>query len=1066
MSEPAALWKSLLPRITDSKKHSSKRHDYCKKVLDLLEKRHPDLYSGQTGAVLLLDETQSLVAELQKNTPGHVFKHRLSFLISGLEIGTLQLGWNVVIPEPALVIPREKPRFNHESFSALQEVYDVEAVFLQHLKNSPPQTYTTRVGQLLLSAILYGGMVHKQWLTPWVESLSSANCFEDQLWMDMVLKPVHSERVRRAAGKTGKVKPDHSQVKKTWEIRRRWFADPLTHSLVIRWHNDYQGDLSAGRNVSPMVAIRQYLDLILDKKNRTSESFVNALLRGCATRSGLGMPAFLLAYAEGTIKSVSLPPAVWERLLTGKCVEIPDQPVVADSEQPPVDEPLPVPEPRQIAPMVKQEAMLKEVLRNILPPDTHWKRRASEAREALQSYYELHRESMCQTLSCLVLWCIDLLTTYNRQELINGRVKGKIRASSVRRYLDAIGKRLVAVANKEEILNLEGDELHDLYSEVIDACPTPKSKNKAGARLYGFHQFLMARLKAQGVDFSDLSVSSGPAEASVDANLISLDSFDRMKSVLCPNYKKASRIRKIQLLMTILAFRCGLRRTEVLKLRLIDLQGVAEPELLVRNNRYAYVKSNESIRRLPLACLLEDDELKLLLDWRRDRILEDGATDPNALLFCLEDHPSELMPSSAVFPAIMLAIRQVTGDPSIVFHHFRHSFATWMVLRLLQNFSQDIRRRYHFLNHHLFEPEACLKLRTALLGNHSLGRQALYATAQLCGHAGPEVTLLHYIHLCDWLLGVESSASKNQPVLDATTLNMISGISQHILYYDKSRHHDGVWQASLVLDRSIPPDRLRSKSVLQKVSTRPIPDKHVDHKDVQHPTWRRIFNVIRERQISGFSIKALATRSGFTIDEIEVWCGRVECLAGMKTRQGHPRHINNATYKDNPAFHFPESVSLPEDRIMADDVLSSFNASRGRTRDCIMQGARYFVAHFSAAKGKVLCKKDIDAKKYIRFLLLLNIPPLQIRVIRTQPKKTRLTPENELKFLAHKLALPEASVTVLSPGASETYLTGCYHIQVKSAQICPKGRHNSIYGFRFAMYMITIMAGLDDGLRT
>ena len=376
-------------------------------------------------------------------------------------------------------------------------------------------------------------------------------------------------------------------------------------------------------------------------------------------RLGLQTPSFLRAYAEGKLKSVSLSPSVWSRLLTGKIVQSPDLAAGFITAPKPVDTPLSIPKQAKPAPMVRQEEILKDILTRILPAGINWKRSGREARESLQSYYAQHQEEMCEALSCLVLWCVDLLTTYNQNELIRGRSKSTLRASSVRGYLSAIGKRLIGAIGTMSILELDEDELHDLYAEVIESCPTSKSKQWAGDRIYAFHQFLMIRLGAPQVDFSDLRTNSGPAELAVDANLISLQSFEQIKKVLCPDYAKASRLRKIQLLTAVIAFRCGLRRSEVMKLRLIDVQGVAQPELLVRNNRYAYVKSNESIRRLPLGTLLEADELNLLLSWREKRTLEDGGRIPEALLFCNEKLPTMRLSSDELFPPIMQAVHQV-----------------------------------------------------------------------------------------------------------------------------------------------------------------------------------------------------------------------------------------------------------------------------------------------------------------------------------------------------------------------------------------------------------------------
>ena len=1013
-----------------------------------------------------MDEAQSLVDTLQKNTPGHIFKHKVSYLIQGLVKGAQELEWDVAIPDPPLVIPRDKPRLTLESFTALPQVYTVQAAFRENLSQSPPETYTARVGQLLLSAILFGGLVYKRWFPSWVEALKCANCMESGLWLDMTLTSVHLERQRRATKKAESneksraTKPNHTNNREKWVIHKRWFADPLSHALILRWHDKFPTDLNAKHNPSPLLAVRHYLDLILGKDNKTSESFVMALLEGSATRTGLAVPAFLLAYAEGKNKSVSLSSATWERLVTGACITTSKKARTGNNDEfIPVAEFMAVPAPKRIAPMINQEKMLNDVLQIILPSGTNCKRQKSESREALQTYFEKNSETMCPSLTCLILWCIDLLTSYSHKELIRGRVKGSIKASSVQTYLDAIGKRLITVVSKAQLLDLENDELHDIYREVIDICPTDKSKNTAGGRLYGFHQFLMSKFGVPSIDFSDLGVKSGPVEAGVNANLISFNSFDQMKKALCPTYSNASRMRKMQFFIATIAFRCGLRRNEVLKLRLIDFQGEAEPELLVRNNRYAYVKSSESIRRLPLWHLVDADELRYLLAWRKKRSLEDVTKIPESLLFCQKGKPNEFLPDHEVFTPIMSALHQVTGDVNLVFHHFRHSFATWMLIRLLKNFSDETRQRFHFLKDDHFSPANCDRLRKAVLENHMLGQKALYATAQLCGHAGPQVTLLHYIHLCDWLLGVELALNENQPNLDYDIISKVTGLTYNVIYYNKNKNMDESWYMSHFLDKLKVTDAFKFQSIMQKVDTCLIPEKMNDHPDSELTLWQRVIAIIRERQVARLSFKILAERGGFSEDDVKFWCDNAELLATMKTELDHPRHVHGKTKRSNPNFRFPHLPREGESRKIANIILNDYEASSGSVKEDLIKGVRSFIANFSVSETGIPCLTYGEATEWIRFLIFLKVPLSQIHVVSSQPGISQIEHTVVQKKLAVIFGLPESSVSIRSFHVHSK--TGNSIIQVRNSHADKNGKLNGNYGFRFAMYLIAIIEGLE-----
>ena len=66
----------------------------------------------------------------------------------------------------------------------------------------------------------------------------------------------------------------------------------------------------------------------------------------------------------------------------------------------------------------------------------------------------------------------------------------------------------------------------------------------------------------------------------------------------------------VQIIITLLGYRCGLRSREALKLRKKDVHGSEHPELLVRVSKYAYLKSSDSVRRIPLYILFTGPELE------------------------------------------------------------------------------------------------------------------------------------------------------------------------------------------------------------------------------------------------------------------------------------------------------------------------------------------------------------------------------------------------------------------------------------------------------------------------
>jgi len=176
----------------------------------------------------------------------------------------------------------------------------------------------------------------------------------------------------------------------------------------------------------------------------------------------------------------------------------------------------------------------------------------------------------------------------------------------------------------------------------------------------------------------------------------------------------------------------------------------------------------------------------------------------------------------------MEAIHRVTGDTSLTFHHLRHSFSTFLLIRLIRNAPLP-QSHPPFLRHGIFSDEERKRLRIELLHNVRYGRQALFAVSQLLGHASPDTTLLHYSHLCDWLLATELSRPEAQPTLSRQILKRLTGLSEVSLYAQTDR----AWSALPVLPQALrkcPPECVDQLITTSKTSVwKKIPDVQIEN---------------------------------------------------------------------------------------------------------------------------------------------------------------------------------------------------------------------------------------------
>ena len=725
-----------------------------REVLDLMARHYPDAHAGQGAVCLNREQVEEFADLLQANVDTDVYFHRIYFFRRLLEYGRNNLQWTVHLPSVPYLTRRPKNRYLPGQFHVAEANTIAEAI-VQDLRNPAPPTSAARYGQILLSAMLYGSMLHVSNLRALVTNLPSA-CETAGHNLVVPLKT-----------------PDSA------DRHNLWFADPVTQALIQRWWRDHQSDHPfVGEIRHPDQAIKTYLRHL----GIGSTLSVADLRQQCHHRLALRIPPVLVDYGRGIVTSVSLPQATWQRLNTGLALNRQDSATDSDSTSMPAipvalfsGHPTDLDQSRQIG----YWRALQRKLGKHAQSGKH-----ADFRAEIESYLHRHAGKLLPSQYYILRWGIDLVNEIKKHDLIYypGREKGQLRPASALSYMADVAIYLITSAADEDLVTMDAEELHDLYADAIALCPpSPKAHphdliaQRCAEALRRFHGFLQFGFGAPPVDFHDL-VSSHNGRINVDANVISYTEYEQLQQVLFPGQTGDTR-QKMRSLIAMLAFRCGLRRGECLRLRLCDFHPGSCPELLVRNSRYGRTKSSSSVRRLPLHALLSDDQLQNLKDWVDYRASVVGSALPEALMF---DVPDPIGVEKALMTPIRMALHQVTGDTTLRFHHLRHSFATWTLSRLMIPDLPQLRAP--FARHPDFELNACQNLRKQLLHNRSAGRQLLYELARLVGHESPETTLKHYVHLLDWILGQSLAAEHCEPQVSAAAISSLTGLSLTKIY--------------------------------------------------------------------------------------------------------------------------------------------------------------------------------------------------------------------------------------------------------------------------------------------
>ena len=322
-----------------------------------------------------------------------------------------------------------------------------------------------------------------------------------------------------------------------------------------------------------------------------------------------------------------------------------------------------------------------------------------------------------------------------------------------------------------------------------------------------FHEFLIATGQIQANQFSGRGQE-------VDAEYISESEYQLMCFALY--YKGASSnadsmaMRNICLLVLMLSYRLGLRRSEVALLATAHVSMFKQKldMLSVQWWIYRRLKSESSKRTIPLLGLLSDREalwLELILvarekdKWPSEDLLSLSNSElkkriqfyrsiqlsaPVANRFLFIQDPQINLETSVenIIGQIHGAIRAVTAqDRQLRFHHLRHSCATNSLMLILANrlphsqcFILDLMYANPLVNQRIHgmategmrvldysDPvvqandfrERSMRIREYLLNDPRASISEVYAVSRLLGHSSPITTLKSYVHIVDLLLG-------------------------------------------------------------------------------------------------------------------------------------------------------------------------------------------------------------------------------------------------------------------------------------------------------------------------
>ncbi len=900
-----------------AKQRAQQRAKNQKFVQQTMQDLVPRLFHGDYASVLSTDELNSVIAHLKENTSNQDYRDRHNFLVQRLAKGVRELDWNVDVPSQIHVYHSPKSPISVQGqrsgvgFRTVldlsdQHFGDVEAeIRIAGRQGAVFSAQEVEAGRLLFSAIARGGILNANWLSALPKAIQRGVWVEDKgVSLELYMADVQSYRFKLDVS-------DASGI-------RRWFPDPVTALLLRQWYRKYgkkwpQREGPEHHQLEQLIAaFLAYLPIpetsavpSLSRKRDDVPRISRWMLKHACLEAAKDHPGFLVHYASSLDAGPSVPRETLLRLETGLIARDISSSLELDESTSPmlISDGATLPkQDRGVSGIPKEQSKMLADLRRCLTHRKHdpgSERPVSSATTALERFLK-DGSNHSVILRLIAQWLLVRL----RSRALN---KAKLKTASALRYLTTIGKPLLSAGIADhDVSNYDAEDWIAFYDRAIRFNLSTESKATRQQRLREFHDWLKNTYAVPDVD---LGAEQG-SPRNVDANLLTPREYIRAKSWLASISDK--RQARICSLVLTLGYRCGLRRREVRHLRLEDLDGLMEPGfkwpgLRIMNQRGMTQKSQSAVRYLPMWLLLKDDELRELRSWVSFRQTELGGGPLKGLLFPQDGHPTSPVDNRDCFQLVTKAMRVASGDINLRFHHNRHSFATFMSLRLLETYPGE-----HLCDQWVKDEsgEALLPhwgedfSKLAQLGSgKSPTQKHLWELCTCIGHLTPGETMNSYSHLLDWLMASRIQQYQD-PVLSLKQQAELMGVAASGIEKFRGRHklsgRDRASELLSAVQHQWKPFDVKTgwfKGVLPKT-----PASNMAEKD--EPRWLSPLTLYQ--MIS--NLEKLATRGNQLIqsddkDEyqtiadhydlpasvIREFAYRAELLATMETRFGTPR---------------------------------------------------------------------------------------------------------------------------------------------------------------------------------
>ena len=942
----------------------------------------PALASGEPGVELDETAVATLYDSVVTVTSTMQFRQAYKYMRNVLNTAIKTLGWKVA-PLPTLQVMSPATSLfapsTAERWACLDRLETAFWTARREMRRGSHVNEVIQAGELLYSFIIHSGVVSLHWIKQLPSAITNGvyQC-ADFTWLELGGNEGNAQEVKGASR------------------QRRVFLAPVTRLLLVNWYKAKGGSWPTDQDshdlLQPEQALKAYLELLRSTDRQIPNLSMSALRSHAEANLADKVPPFLVEYARTPHLGTSMSTKNWLRLITGHIFDESHQHETRVSASVTVCpyRMVRVDEAQITFDHAKHWNTLSSKLsgfvrRNAGAVEADKRSLTRGIREKIQRVID--DVSAAPIIQCLAAYALHLVERY---------VNSPSSAIETLRSFEALKPLMIHAAHIAEPNSLDADEWQAIYETVLGE--TRVNSDRVAAMLVDWHRFLVEEFQVERVSLDE------QRGYSVDAAILTPQEYHRAKKELAARLGR-SESAEIQLVLLILGFRCGLRRSEAWNRQYRDFPGLLEadvrrPEMLVRANKDAGVKSHAATRRLPLHLLLTADELEYLRAFVRRRVTQYPSKSQHVPLFFDPVSAHHIHDEVEVFRKLTLVLRHVTGDASFKYHRLRHSFATFTLLRGVEPtplaYFRPAWREAGGVQ--LFpDTQGRLFWQAAEL---SSPKNALASLALWLGHATPGVTLRSYSHLLDYLLG-EYLVGRASATLALEQQALLTGKSKQAL--ERFRHREEL------SDRCTPVAKFSAAVRMPAVAVRKQPPSVnagtvIDDDALE--TKARTLNPILPYRLC-LTIQQLTDRKALSVDEaieraarsfgLELtlareWYRACERLMSAKHREGvkatqfsskknKPRDTDaySLIWRGPELNNYPAPPQSRQAYAILMKFFGSFSQWHSKEPDEARAALQSTLARCQKSKTRIAMQEQEETTRYIVLLKALGLAP-HIRV--------------------------------------------------------------------------------------